>query len=90
MNRCGTFNTYNTNNTNCLSDSPFVFVVDVVHNLHVRQYSAICNSQCNVISCAYRETTEGLGRLIAKKLALGLAPSLVEQVPGPRSNAADH
>jgi hypothetical protein len=29
---------------------------------------------------ACRETTEGLGRLIAKELAPGLAPSLVEQV----------
>jgi hypothetical protein len=28
----------------------------------------------------HRETTEGLGRLIAKELAPGLAPSLVEQV----------
>jgi hypothetical protein len=28
-------------------------------------------------SCSCRETTEGLGRLIAKELAPGLAPSLV-------------
>jgi hypothetical protein len=41
---------------------------------------ALFNQDCNLNPCSCRETTEGLGRLIAKELAPGLAPSLVEQV----------